>query len=77
MHSWIKSEDKDLRLKTANHLAAGGVTVWPRSIDPIYVVGYYINGSILLGHTVPVIWNDEVGVDDGEEGVNGEPQEAP
>ena len=30
-------------------------TVCPRSLDPIYIVIYYINGSRLLGHKVQSI----------------------
>ena len=28
------------------------ITVCPRSSDPFYIVSYYKNGSLLLGHTV-------------------------
>ena len=30
----------------------GIYTVCPGSSDPFYIVGYYINGSVLPGHTV-------------------------
>ena len=37
------------------------ITVCPRTSDPLYIVSYYINGSLLLGHTVPMLaWSDYV-----------------
>ena len=36
-----------------NYTACPNDTVCPRSSDSFYVVSYYINGSLLLGHTVP------------------------
>ena len=29
------------------------INVCPRSSDLLYIVCYYMNGSLLLGHTVP------------------------
>ena len=39
----------DYRLKFYEGIIA---TVCPRSVDPFYIVGYYMNGLLLLGHIV-------------------------
>ena len=37
-------------------IALSTFTVCPRSSDPFYIVNYYINGWLLLGHTAVVCY---------------------
>ena len=38
-----------------NKIMLRGDTVCPKSSDPFHIVSYYINGSLLLGHTVVAV----------------------